>query len=493
MPSSDRSVTFKARWVFPVAGPPIEGGTVTIAHGRIGRVGGDAKDAAVLDLGEVAILPGFVNAHTHLEFSGLKAPLGAPGMKFPDWIREVIDWRKERDATEYGAARRVAAFRSGLSDVASFGSTVIGEVSAPDCPVVFFANSGLDCTVFHELIGLEPDRHEPLLQSAREHVAAGKQSQRWRPGVSPHAPYTAPLELVADAAELSKREEVPLAMHLAESWEEIELLRSGSGPFFEFLASLAASMPAAIPRGLRPLDYLERMSAAERALVIHGNYLDDDEIAFLAEHAERMSVVFCPRTHAYFGHGRYPLETMLERGVRVALGTDSRASNPDLNLFAEMRFVAERFPSVSPATVLAMGTQAGAAALGLENECGILAEGRRADFAIVRTDTASEMLHPDHFFGSRYKEGRLDFRAGDPAYEALQRAGAHVPTVLAIFLDRPAVLTGVQDMADVILANFVASDAAVIAVVLGEAAPRGRLPFELPRSMQAVEAQDPAV
>jgi len=116
-----------------------------------------------------------------------------------------------------------------------------------------------------------------------------------------------------------------------------------------------------------------------------------------------------------------------------------------------------------------------------------------ADFAIVRTDTASEMLHPHHFFGSRYKEGRLDFRAGDPAFDALQRASAQVPTALAIFLDRPAILTNVQDKAAIILGNFGASDAAVLDVLLGRAMARGVLPFELPRSMAAVEAQDPAV
>jgi beta-glucosidase len=116
-----------------------------------------------------------------------------------------------------------------------------------------------------------------------------------------------------------------------------------------------------------------------------------------------------------------------------------------------------------------------------------------ADFAIVRAETPAEMLHPHHFFGSRYKEGRLDFRDGDPAYEAMKSASAEVPTVLAIFLDRPAVLTGIVDRIDVIVGNFGADDAAVLDVVLGRATPRGLLPFELPRSMAAVEAQDPGV
>jgi len=112
-----------------------------------------------------------------------------------------------------------------------------------------------------------------------------------------------------------------------------------------------------------------------------------------------------------------------------------------------------------------------------------------ADFAIVRSEAPSEMLHPNHFFGSRQKEGRLDFGDGDPAYEALKRASARVPTVLAIFLDRPAILTGVQDKAAVILANYGASDGAVLDIVLGRARARGRLPVELPRSMEAVAAQ----
>lgn len=131
--------------------------------------------------------------------------------------------------------------------------------------------------------------------------------------------------------------------------------------------------------------------------------------------------------------------------------------------------------------------RAAAEAEGLE----VVDDPAEADFAIVRAETPSEMLHPNHFFGSRQKEGRLEFRDGDPAYEALKRAHPHVPTVLAIFLDRPAVLTNLLDKADVVLANFGASDAAVMDVVYSNARPLGELPFELPRSMAAVEAQDP--
>jgi cytosine/adenosine deaminase-related metal-dependent hydrolase len=138
-----------------------------------------------------------------------------------------------------------------------------------------------------------------------------------------------------------------------------------------------------LPRNLRPLDYLQRLARGARSLAVHGNYLEDDEIAFLTEHAATMSVVYCPRTHDYFRHRDYPLATMLQSGVRVALGTDSRASSPDLSLWEEMRFVAHRYGAVSPEAVLRMGTQFGAEALGLADDCGSLTVGKRADFIIV--------------------------------------------------------------------------------------------------------------
>ena len=124
----------------------------------------------------------------------------------------------------------------------------------------------------------------------------------------------------------------------------------------------------------------------------------------------------------------------------------------------------------------------------------VVSDPAQADFAVVRAESPSEMLHPNHFFGSRQKEGRLDFRDGDAAYDALKSAkAAGKPTVFAIFLDRPAILTNVVDKADAVLANFGASDEAVLDIVLGRAKARGHLPFELPSSMAAVEKQDPAV
>jgi cytosine/adenosine deaminase-related metal-dependent hydrolase len=172
-------------------------------------------------------------------------------------------------------------------------------------------------------------------------------------------------------------------MHLAESPDELELLAAGTGLLRELLEDRSMWDGEAIPVGSRPLDYLRLLAEAPRAVVIHGNYLAADEIALLGERRDAMSLVYCPRTHAYFGHPTYPLEAMLAAGVRVALGTDSRASNPDLGLLAEMRFAAARHPGVSPTIWVRMATTDAAAALGLGDEVGALAPGQRADMVAL--------------------------------------------------------------------------------------------------------------
>jgi cytosine/adenosine deaminase-related metal-dependent hydrolase len=176
---------------------------------------------------------------------------------------------------------------------------------------------------------------------------------------------------------------LPLAVHLAESYEEMQLLREGAGPLRDLLESRGSFDERAFPGGKRPLDYLRLLARALRALVVHGNYLDDEEIAFLAGNAEKMALVYCPRTHAFFRHDRYPLEKMLAAGVTVALGTDSRASSPDLSLLAEMRFVAKQFPEIDRERVLALGTLDGARALGRANEIGSLEPGKIANLTVV--------------------------------------------------------------------------------------------------------------
>jgi cytosine/adenosine deaminase-related metal-dependent hydrolase len=260
---------------------------------------------------------------------------------------------------------------------------MLGDIAQPGEPLSPMETGDLSSTVFLELIAPMPERVEPALEMARKYVVAGHAAASWRPGLSPHAPYSVHPDLLAGAVSLSADERIPLAFHLAESPEEMRLLRHGAGPLAECLREMGAWHPETHGGGRRPLDYLRTLAAADRALVVHGNYLDDEEIALLAERPDTMSVVYCPRTHAYFGHRAYPLAAMLSAGVTVALGTDSRASSPDLSVLAEMRHVVRNHPTVALETVLAMGTRNAAKALGRDHETGSLEPGKYADLTIV--------------------------------------------------------------------------------------------------------------
>jgi cytosine/adenosine deaminase-related metal-dependent hydrolase len=372
--------SLRARWVLPVDGPPIAGGYVTIRGPWIAGVGAARPgEGPVEDLGDVALLPGLVNAHTHLEFSDLTAPLGRPGMALPEWIRLVIADRKR--------ARRDAesAIASGLAESLAAGVTTIGDICTS--PAAASSDKPRPMTVaFQESIGFSTQR----VDSAYADVERRLRLATPPPGLSPHAPYTVHPDLVGRIVRLARDRGVPVAMHLAESREELELLAAGAGSFRALLEERSMWDAAVIPRGCRPLDYLRRLAEAPRTLVIHGNYLAADEIDFLGQRRDEMSVAFCPRTHAYFGHNTYPLEELRRAGVRIALGTDSRASNPDLNLLTDLRFAALLFPNIQAPAWLRMATLDAADALGLGQEVGSLSPGKRADVIALPCGAAAE-------------------------------------------------------------------------------------------------------
>ena len=401
---SDHRRAYKARYVFPIDADPIPDGIVVVEGNRIASVGKSCSNSELTDLGNTALLPGLVNSHTHLQFSTLTQPLGSPGMRFPNWIRLVVEGRRS-DGTDDDLTRR-RAIQQGMEECEKSGTVAVGEIATPSNPIDVYQDSTLDITVFLELIGLSNGRVDSLVESAEQYLSTSSETSGCvRPGISPHAPYTVHPELLRRVSELSAKKQIPIAMHLAESFEELELLESGTGPFRELLDDLGAWDATAIPIGTRPIDYLKMMKPAERVLVIHGNYFADDEITFLSQHRERFSVVYCPRSHAYFQHARYPLAKMIECGVNVSLGTDSRASNPDLNLFEEMRYVAQNHSEVPLRKTLEMGTIAAAKALGIENELGSLTIGKRSVFAAVQL--------PDHDCGDPFEQ-LFDTASGNP-------------------------------------------------------------------------------
>jgi len=373
-------ITLKARFVFPVASDLIHDGEVAIAGGRIRAVGRRLDLGPTLDLGNVAILPGFVNAHTHLEFSYLRQPLGGQALGFVDWIRLVMASRSNRpEPVERSIGR-------GIEEAVKSGATTLGEIARPEAPPLPPQPVGCGLTVFLELIAPTVDRASEAMAAARRHLALADRAEGWRVGLAPHAPYSVHPELLAAVVKqlTGLGSGIPLAFHLAESREEMEFLESGTGPFRELLSAIPGWKEGMIARGTRPADYVRLLSPAERTLLIHGNYFADEEIALVAEARGRMSVVYCPRTHAHFAHPDYPLGKLLAAGVRVALGTDSRASSPDLNMLAEIRFAAQRHPNVPRPDILRMATLHGAEALGIAAATGSITPGKHADLAILR-------------------------------------------------------------------------------------------------------------
>jgi cytosine/adenosine deaminase-related metal-dependent hydrolase len=407
---TDEPISYRARTIVAIDGSPIDDGRLVVVGEQIVELTRGAGYGRTIDLGEVVLLPGLVNAHTHLEFSGLAAPLGTAGASFSHWLHEVIAYRRE------GTFQPREAMLAGLAESAAAGVTSIGDI-ATVLPELFFDRppGTAHVTSFAEFIGLGAVRAEA--QAARlSDLAARCEGDDVRRGLSPHAPYTVRRDLFEAIVRFGVEHALPLAFHLAESPDELQMLARGDGPLVELMQAMGVWDCDAVPRGSRPLDYLRSLAGLQRGLVIHGNYLDNEEIAFLATHADRLTTIYCPRTHAYFGHERHPLPKLLAAGAAVALGTDGRCTNPDLDLLAEMRQVARAFPELSAERIVRLGTIDGAAALGITADCGSLRVGKRADFVALsspsaRDDPYEAVLDPRARVVATFYAGRPVFRA----------------------------------------------------------------------------------
>jgi len=365
----DQVTTLSADWIVPVTSPPIANGIVSHSDGRVSYVGPDDGRTIDQHFGRAAILPGLVNAHTHLDLTGA-AGQTPPCQTFPDWLRGVIAYRREQPDVD-------ADLQLGARLCLEAGTTLIGDIAGTPAARQELSKSKLRRVVFWELLGLTPERCEQAIADWR---AAG------RPPVSPHAPYSFHKSGFATIASHQSL----VAMHVAESWDEKDLLHHHAGPFVSFLQSLGVWYPEGLATSwAEVLQHLCNSST----LIVHGNYLDPD-IPVSPHH----TIVYCPRTHAAFHHAPHPFRQFLKRGIRVVLGTDSLWTNPDLSVLNEARFVAKEFPAFERATLLHMITDWPARALGQNQECGSIAVGRRADFCVV------EMLTTDDPLGSLFHE-----------------------------------------------------------------------------------------
>jgi cytosine/adenosine deaminase-related metal-dependent hydrolase len=365
MPGTADEQVLTARWIFPATSTPLPGGRVTIRGDRIVSVNPAGDRSADIDFGNTAIIPGLVNAHTHLDLSGMRGAV-APGPDFVGWLRGVVEYRRTRPPRDTGAD-----IQDGLTECMCLGTTTIGDIAAGGSSWESLVRAPVWSLCFREVLGLPCERVHAVWAELVQWMAEHPDTPTCRVGVSPHAPYSVHKALIEAAARIW-----PICVHLAETEAERELLESQSGPFVSFLSELGVWDP----HGLAPsLDWVTwKASRSPAALLAHGNYLSP-----ATSLARNSTVVYCPRTHAAFGHPLHPFPELIARGVRVVLGTDSLASNPDLDILAEARFVHERYPTVPGEQILRMATINGATALGFGELTGSLETGKSADLVVV--------------------------------------------------------------------------------------------------------------
>lgn len=374
----------RAAWVCPIAAPPIANGWIATAHGRIvalGRSGDDPPAGArQRDLGRVAVLPGLINAHTHLELSWLRGRV-PPAVSFVAWLTGLFAARG--GAIEQHDDRRVlAAAGVAAREARAAGTIAVGDISNSLASIDPIRAAGLSAVVFHELLGFADTTGAAIerTRAARAGIAKGSSV---RVSVAPHAPYSVSPELFVAISRLVEASDVPVSsIHVGESAEEMEMLARGSGPWPAMLRRLGAWREDWTAPGTGPVEYLDGLGVLQPGtLVVHGVQLSDASLHLLAERG--CVLVTCPRSNQWVGAGVPPVERFYRAGVAVAVGTDSLASVADLNLFAELKELRWLAPGVPAARLLESATLQGARALQLEAELGTIEPGKRASLLAV--------------------------------------------------------------------------------------------------------------
>ncbi len=409
-------VRYRAAWVLPIVAPPIRSGWVDVQDGRVRAVGapGEEPDARVddeIDLGRVALLPGLVNAHTHLELSWLWGRV-PPAVSFTAWVGHLIALRRaEGDKPD--------AMTLVLTECEEAGTALVGDIANTLASLPALAHSRLRAVIFHELLGFNVRDARQAIQAARAvqqqawtqllelaaraaapasadgggvgvGVGAGERSIDLRPADAasrllvrtvPHAPYSVSPSLIREIANDAEARGEVCSIHLGESPEEVQLLRDGRGPWREILQRVAEWDPDWRAPGCGPADYLDALGVlGPRLLVIHGVQLTDAELHLLAR--RKSTLVTCPRSNVWVGVGDPPIARFYASGVRVAIGTDSLASNSDLNIFNELAAMHHLAPGVPAGRLLASATRVGAEALGVD-DMGAIRPGDRARLITV--------------------------------------------------------------------------------------------------------------
>jgi cytosine/adenosine deaminase-related metal-dependent hydrolase len=441
--------------VLPIASPPLRDGWVTVRDGRIidvgsGRASASASAAAgveVVDLGRVVMMPGLVNAHTHLELSFLwgKVP---PADALVEWVSRMM---AQRGALA-PAADDTTAIDNAILDMEEAGTAAVGDIANTFGSVGPIAKSRLHAVVFRELIGFNVADPEARVAAVRAEIAAAAEpplpdaplpelrlptsastsqpsalrrrapAERLTPPVrvmlAPHAPYSVSPGLFRAIASDPETARGVSSVHLGESLDEVRFLESGDGAFRALLERVGAWNPSWDVPKCGPADYLARLGVlSPRLLAVHGVRLRDDELKLLAEHGT--TLVTCPRSNVWVGSGNPPIERFYASGVRVAVGTDSLASATDLNIFSEIALMHHIAPNVPPARLLASATLEGARALGFDH-LGFIGAGAHA--RLITVDLPATLRDVETYLVEGIDPGQIAWVPANPADARAARA-----------------------------------------------------------------------
>ncbi len=376
----------RARIVAPISQPPIENGAVLISGDRLLAVDGWPAMAAhagteVVDLGEVVLMPGWINSHCHLDYTDMAGQI-APLKSFADWLKAITSLKSTWPMTDYRNS-----WLHGAQMLLQTGTTTVANMEAmPGMLPIVVPQTPLRLFSFLELIGIKNEPPPPnLLTQMIDPLMAAPVQPQWL-GLSPHAPYSTTPELLEYSAQYARQKRWRLTTHVAESEQEFNMFMYGQGPMFDWLKT--QRNVADCGHG-SPIQHLASLGILGRDfLAVHVNYLWHEDTQLLKENG--VSVVHCPRSHAYFAHQGFRHNVLQAAGVNLCLGTDSlvsvklqRGQPLELNMFAELQTFAAATSIVSPESIVRMATINGALALGLSGQVGELSPGAWADLIAV--------------------------------------------------------------------------------------------------------------
>jgi aminodeoxyfutalosine deaminase len=368
----------KFRALLAMCGDPVENGELIIDDGNIVEISATQSGDESLDLSDYLLMPGFVNAHSHISLTALEKKL-SPSDSFADWIRALIPLNSALDNES-----RVQGIRSGAEVMRRSGVTALGDYVADPELLTLIGDLGFRSVLFLETIGFQSEKAQELCKKAEEVLMRGNLSSICQLGLAPHAPYSVSPDLFRSLGHLAQQYHCPVSCHVAEIKEEGRFLVLGDDSLEELLKERSAWDPKWQPPYKSPMQYLSSLGILDRLIAVHCNFVSDD-LDLMAE--KKVSAAFCPQSSEWFGRKNLmPVRALLDRGITVALGTDSLASSNSLNFLDELRMADKLLPDVSRKEILTMATCGGAEALGLQ--CGTLASGQKADLIGFRVPSA---------------------------------------------------------------------------------------------------------